>query len=82
MIDNLHASIGRRIEERRRILGLTREGLATRTNPPMSGKYLWEIETGRKKMSADMLRRLAVALNVTADWLLGLSIDKEIDATD
>jgi ribosome-binding protein aMBF1 (putative translation factor) len=72
MIDELHTSIGRRVEARRRELGLTREGLATKTAPPMSGKYLWEIETGRKKLSADMLRRLAVALDITTDLLLGL----------
>jgi len=72
MINDLQTSIGRRIKERRRALGLTRESLADQTKPPMSGKYLWEIETGRKKLSADMLRRLAVALNVTSDWLLDL----------
>lgn len=72
MIDDVHAAIGLRVKAQRRNLGLTREGLAAKTNPPMSGKYLWEVETGRKKLSAEMLRRLAVALEVTADWLLGL----------
>jgi len=72
MIDDIHISMGYKVKEQRRALGLSREELATKTNPPMSGKYLWEIETGRKKLSADMLRRLAVALGVSADWLLGL----------
>jgi len=74
MVDDLHIGIGRRVEERRRTLRLTRERLASMTKPPMSGKYLWEIETGRKSLSADMLRRLAVALEVTSDWLLDLPV--------
>lgn len=68
----LHIDIGRRIEDRRRTLSLTREELAIRTIPPMSSKYLWEVETGRKHLSAEMLRRLAIALDVTTDWLLYL----------
>jgi len=72
MIDNLHTNIGRKVAGRRRELGLTRESLAAGTKPPMSSKYLWEIETGRKKLSADMLRRIAVAMNISADWLLEL----------
>lgn len=72
MIDDLHVEIGRKVKAQRQTLGLTRERLASKTKPPMSGKYLWEVETGRKKLSAEMLRRLAVALNVTSDWLLDL----------
>jgi len=77
MIDSLHTNIGRKVENKRRELGLTRESLAAKTKPAMSSKYLWEIETGRKKLSADMLRRLAVALDVTSDWLLELPYSPE-----
>ncbi|MCL2605211.1 MAG: helix-turn-helix domain-containing protein [Defluviitaleaceae bacterium] len=72
MNDGLNIMIGRRIKKQRKALGLTREGLVNIANPPLCSKYLWEIETGKKMLSADMLRRLAIALNVTADWLLGL----------
>jgi len=78
MNDDLHIGIGRRVEERRRTLGLTRESLAIKAAPPISGKYLWEIETGRKKLSADILRRLAVALDVTSDWLLDLPATEDV----
>jgi len=74
-MDELHFDIGCKVGELRRDRGLTREGLASKANPPMSSKYLWEIETGRKKLSADMLRRLAVALDVSSDYLLGLPRD-------
>lgn len=75
MSDGLHNNIGCKIKERRCALGMTREGLAAKTTPPMSSKYLWEIETGRKKLSADILRRLAITLEVTANWLLDLPVD-------
>jgi len=74
MDDDLRILIGYRIKERRCSLGLTREGLASMTKPPMSSKYLWELETGRKKISGDILRRLAITLEVTADWLLCLPV--------
>ncbi|MCL2238938.1 MAG: helix-turn-helix domain-containing protein [Defluviitaleaceae bacterium] len=71
MDDTLHINIGLRVAKRRRALGLTREALAAMAQPPMSSKYLWEIENARKRLSADMLHRLATALRVSSDWLLG-----------
>lgn len=73
MADDLSTSIGNKIKERRKFIGLSRESLAAKTIPAMSSKYLWEVENGRKNLSADMLRRLSIALSVSSDWLLGLS---------
>ena len=42
----------------------------------MSEKYLWEIEAGRKRLSAEVLRKIAITLNVSTDWILGLTNDK------
>ncbi|MCL2501020.1 MAG: helix-turn-helix domain-containing protein [Defluviitaleaceae bacterium] len=77
MYNRLNIVIGRRVQEKRKALGLTRERLVDMASPPFSSKYLWEIEKGKKMLSADMLRRLAVALNVTADWLLDLTITEK-----
>ena len=72
MMDELHITIGCRIRDLRLLQALSRENLAAKAEPSISSNYLWEIETGRKKLSADMLRRLAIALNVSSDYLLDL----------
>ena len=76
MRDSLHIDIRLRVSQRRTELKLTREALAGKTEPTMSSKYLWEIETGRKHLSAEMLRRIAIALDVSSDWILGMPNDK------
>ena len=77
MPDILHVEIGQRISKRRYEHNLTMEALAGKTEPTMSPKYLWEVENGRKRLSAQMLRRIAIALGVSTDWILGLTEDKE-----
>jgi len=78
--EELRVAVGHRVKERRLACRLTRDRLASSANPHISDKYLWEIETGKKSMSADILRRLAIALDVTSDWLLGLpERDKDDD---
>jgi transcriptional regulator with XRE-family HTH domain len=63
-----YIDVGRRIKERRLALKLTRERLAYMAK--ISDKFLYEIELGRKGMSAETLYKLATALEVSADWLL------------
>ena len=70
--------IGLKIAQRRQELDLTRKALADKLEPPISDKYLWQIEDGQPKVSAEMLRRIAIALDVSTDWLLGLA-DKKAD---
>jgi len=73
----LHINIEYKIKEQRLMNNLTREKLAKNMIPPISSKYLWEIEAGKKNMTADVLRRLAIALNVSSDFLLDLSINND-----
>jgi len=60
--------VGQRIRELREKAGYSREKLSE-----MSGigpKFLYEIETGKKGMSAYTLLSIAQALNVSCDYIL------------
>ena len=74
-INKLDISMGRRIKRRREQLGLTQEALVALTQPEMSVKHLSGVENGHKGLSAEMLRRVALALEVSSDSLLGLDDD-------
>ena len=60
--------IGSRIREERKIKHYTRDVLANKVG--ISSKFLYEIETGRKNFSADILRRLAQELDVSCDYIM------------
>jgi transcriptional regulator with XRE-family HTH domain len=71
-MNSFYTDIGTRIKQKRLKLHWTREKLAAAAN--ISVKFLYEVETGNKGMSAETLYKLKTALNVSADWLLdGLS---------
>jgi len=63
-----YAEIGRRIKDKRISEGFSREKLATMSH--ISDKFLYDIEVGKKGMSADTLHKIAEALEVTSDYLL------------
>lgn len=65
---------GQRIREMREVQGYTREFLAERVG--ISDKFLYEIETGKKGFSADVLCRLSKALSVSCDYIM-LGKEKE-----
>lgn len=65
MID--YASMGRRIRESRKKKNLTQEQLAEKVN--ISPTFLSMIETGMKPGSFDTYMRIAIALDVTLDYL-------------
>jgi transcriptional regulator with XRE-family HTH domain len=68
--------LGKRIEERRKALGLSQEQLAGRVGTRQS--HLSRIERGFiVEIQSGLLTRLAQALDVTTDWLLGLTPDEE-----
>jgi transcriptional regulator with XRE-family HTH domain len=67
-MDGFYLGIGSRIKRRRLALKLTREKLAFMAN--ISDKFLYDIETGNKGMSAETLYKIKSSLNVSADWLL------------
>ena len=60
--------IGQRIRELREIQNYTRETFAEKID--ISAKFLYEIETGKKGFSADILSRIAVALPVSCDYIM------------
>lgn len=67
-MDMTNAAIGARIRKIRELRGYTRERLAEYAD--ISADFLWEVETGRKGVKAQKLGRLAVALNISADYLI------------
>jgi transcriptional regulator with XRE-family HTH domain len=66
---DFYVDVGSRIKEKRLALKLTRDRLAYMAK--ISDKFLYDIELGKKGMSAETLYKLAKALEVSADWLLG-----------
>lgn len=67
-MSNSKTSQGKRIEQRRKSLDLTRVDLAGMAQ--ISDKFLYDIELGKKGMSATTLDKLSQALGVSADWVL------------
>lgn len=65
---------GQRIREMRETQSYTREALAEIVG--ISDKFLYEIETGKKGFSADVLCRLSKALSVSCDYIM-LGEEKE-----
>ena len=59
---------GIRIRSIRKTRRMTREGLAYRAG--ISSKFLYEIEQGKKKFSAEILCRIANALDVSCDYIM------------
>ena len=60
--------VGERIRELRETQNYTREALAERAD--ISSKFLYDIETGKKGLSADTLRRISMALSVSCDYII------------
>ncbi|MBQ4282987.1 MAG: helix-turn-helix transcriptional regulator [Lachnospira sp.] len=60
--------IGERIRNLREVNGYTREKFAE--SAKISKRFLYEIESGRKKFSAETLCRIASELNVSCDYIM------------
>ena len=65
---DLNVEIGARIRRRREVLGCTREQIAERAN--ISVQFLFDIERGKKSMTALTIVKLAEALSVSIDFML------------
>jgi len=61
--------VGLRIKEKRKEMKMTQEVLANKIC--ISDKYLGIVELGKQNMSAEILLNLAIALNISSDYLLG-----------
>ena len=60
--------VGSRIREMREMRHYTRDTFAGKVG--ISSKFLYEIETGRKNFSADVLCRIARELAVSCDYIM------------
>lgn len=67
-MNNFNEQLGFRISKLREKRKLTREKLGELAN--ISDRFIYDIETGQKGMSAETLYKLSKALNVTSDYLL------------
>jgi len=71
-----HAAMGERIKAKRKELHLTQEQLANQAG--ITAAFIGHIERGTRVASIDTLYELCKALNVSADYLLGLSLEMAI----
>ena len=60
--------IGRRIQSRRKALGLTQEQLAERAN--LTQQYITYVEGGRRGLREETIIKLSQALQVSSDYIL------------
>lgn len=64
-------TVGQRIKLRRLQLGMTQNDLAQNMNTSQHQIYKYESDGNRP--TSDVIRSLALTLDVSSDWLLGLS---------
>ena len=64
----IRGEIGSRIKALREARGYTREELAERAE--ISSKFLYEVEKGRKGLSADTLLKISRTLSCSCDYVL------------
>ena len=64
----LDKSVGKRIKELREKQEMTREELANKAE--ITTKFLYEVENGKKGMSANNLYKIAIALSTSCDYIL------------
>lgn len=71
------STVGPRVRERRRVLGITQSALATRIG--ISPSYLNLIESGRRNIGGTVLKRIAAELDVSIDDLDGAAQRRLVD---
>lgn len=73
MKKEINEVLGSRIKQVRKETGYTREFLAEKIS--VSTRFLADVETGNVGVSLATLKNIAVVLNVSADYLLGIVDD-------
>lgn len=63
-----NVKIGQRIQEIRKERNMTREDLAEKAE--ISSKFVYEIEMGKKGLSAESVSKITQALSTSSDYLL------------
>ena len=62
--------MGKKIRRKRREMDITQEQLAEKVG--ISTSFMGHVERGTRTLSVDTLFKLCVALNVSADYLMGI----------
>lgn len=70
---------GERIRFIRKTRGITRDSLAEKAG--ISSKFLYEIEQGKKRFSAEALCRIAEVLDVSCDYIMFGKLGQVVDET-
>ena len=65
-----YEALGLRVRSARLEIGITQEQLAEKVG--ISTSFMGHIERGTRTLSVDTLFKLCVALNVSADYLMGI----------
>lgn len=68
MLKSMNKNIGKRIKERRKFLGYTREQFAEKLD--ISVTFAADIELGKKGMSIDTLIKVCEILSVSMDYIV------------
>jgi transcriptional regulator with XRE-family HTH domain len=78
---DINITLGNSIKYMRKQHNITREKLAEKIN--VSPRFLAEVESGKVGVSLSTLKSLCYALNISSDYLLGISFldDKDIYIT-
>lgn len=63
-----NVEIGQRIQEIRKERNMTREDLSEKAE--ISSKFIYEIEMGKKGLSAESVSKITQALSTSSDYLL------------
>lgn len=63
-----NVEIGRRIQEIRKERNMTREDLAEKAE--ISSKFVYEVESGKKGLSAESIAKITQVLSTSSDYLL------------
>lgn len=75
----VQAAIGRRLRDAREVLGLTQGDAATALGVQRTS--ISSIETGKRKVTATELQKLATLYRRTAAWILGDEPDADVSAS-
>ena len=77
MQNEINLILGSRIKECRKMKGFTREAFSEKIS--ISPRFLANVEDGEAGVSITTLKKIALELNVTVDYLLGI---EKLDRTD
>lgn len=79
MQKEINAVLGERVKEYRKVRGYTREVFAEKIS--VSTRFLADVESGKVGVSISTLKNISLELNVSADFLIGITSPDESNLT-